>query len=88
MAMTAREQEALSRRYAFGCIVTPLSDGAFAVFAMDRTAESMVIVDSEEELALACTSRANMVERKTPSKAPPVPINTGALFAEDDDEDA
>jgi len=66
--MEKRKQEALSRRYAFRAVVTPLEDGAFAVFALDLSSESLVIVNDAEELALAIVSRANMLERKTPSK--------------------
>jgi len=65
--MEKRRQEALSRRYAFRAAVTPLEDGAFAVFALDLSSESLVIVEADD-LALAIVSRANMLERKTPSK--------------------
>jgi len=58
-----RAQEALSRRYAYRASVTPLEDGSFAVFAIDFSRESMVIVDSPEELGLAITSRANLRRR-------------------------
>jgi len=58
-----RTQEALSRRYAYRASVTPLEDGSFAVFAIDFSAESLVIVESVEELGLAITSRANLRRR-------------------------
>jgi len=66
--MTSQEQEALSRRYAFRASVTPLEDGSFAVFALDLSSESMVIVQSLDDLGLAVVSRANMSRRKTPSR--------------------
>lgn len=83
----AREQEALLNRLSDSvAVVMPLSDGSFAVFSNDRTMESMIIVDTEEELAIACNSRANMLKRKTPSKGSPVPVSTSGLFEEEEDE--
>jgi len=69
--MTKQEQEALSRRYAFRASVTPLEDGSFAVFALDLSSESMLIAKDADELALAVVSRANMLQRKTPSREEP-----------------
>jgi hypothetical protein len=66
--MHNREQEALSKRYAFRASVTPLSDGSFAVFALDLSAGSMLIVENPDDLALAIMSRANTLERKTLSQ--------------------
>ena len=77
-----REREALSRRYLTCAIVVPLNDGSFAVFASDRTSESMVIVDDTEHLSLAITSRANMIDRKTPSKG--AEVDMSSLFADED----
>jgi len=65
--MTKQEQEALSRRHVFRASVTPLEDGTFAVFALDLSAESLVVVTADD-LSLAVVSRANMLRRKTPSK--------------------
>jgi hypothetical protein len=76
------EREALSSRFERGAHVVPLSNGSFAVFAHDRTGESLIIVDRPEELMIAITSRANMADRKTPSKAPPIEINLDDLFEE------
>jgi hypothetical protein len=58
-----RTQEALRRRYAYRASVTPLEDGSFAVFAIDFSAESLVIANTVEELGLAVTSRANLRRR-------------------------
>ena len=69
--MDKRTQEALSRRYAFRASVTPLEDGSFAVFSLDLSSESMIIAADADELALAVVSRANMLQRKTPSKEEP-----------------
>jgi len=69
--MEKREQEALSRRYAFRASVVPLEDGSFAVFAIDLSAESLIIVDNVDDLALAIVSRANLLQRKTPSREEP-----------------
>lgn len=71
MPLTSREQEALSRRYNSVAIVVPLQDGSYAVFANDRTSESMLIVEDLDDLSFAITSRANMHKRKTPSKGLP-----------------
>ena len=76
------EQEALSSRFLKAAIVTPLSDGSFAVFSNDRTAESMVIVENADDIILAITSRASMLERKTPSKAPGVPVSVTSFLEE------
>lgn len=81
MAVTVQEQEALSKRYGNGvAIVVPLADGSFAVFSHDRTAEAMLIVDDNDNLAMAITSRANMHARKTPSKGRPVELNMKSLL--------
>lgn len=69
--MKTQEQEALSRRYAFRASVVPLEDGSFAVFALDLSSESLLIVNNSDDLALAIVSRANMLQRKTPSKDDP-----------------
>jgi len=61
----SREEEALTKRYEFRASVTPLEDGSFAVFALDFSEESMLIVDDVEELVLAIVSRANMKRRKS-----------------------
>jgi hypothetical protein len=66
--MEPQEQEALSRRHTFRAAVTPLSNGSFAIFALDLSAESLIIVENADDLVLAIVSRANMLERKTPSK--------------------
>lgn len=68
MPLTSREKEALAGRYNNFAVVVPLSDGAYAVFSHDKTVESMLIVDDTDDLQLAISSRANMHERKTPSK--------------------
>ena len=62
--MNPREQEALSKRYAYRASVTPLADGSFAIFSLDFSPESMVIVDNADDLGLAITSRANMNRRR------------------------
>ena len=83
--MTPQEQEALSIRYGDGvAIVAPLKDGSYAVFANDRTMESMLIITNPDELVLAITSRSNMIKRKTPSKLVRSSVSTDGLF--DDDE--
>jgi hypothetical protein len=66
--MTPQEQEALSMRHAYRAAVTPLGDGSFAVFSIDLTSESMMIVDNPDDLILAIMSRASMLKRKTPSE--------------------
>jgi hypothetical protein len=80
MPVTKQEQEALSRRYAYYAIVTPLEDGSFAVFSNDRTAESMLIVEDNDDLAMAITSRANMNRRKTPSRGRDVDLDMDSLL--------
>jgi len=77
--MHPNKQEALSRRYAFRASVTPLEDGSFAVFALDLSAESLLIVHDADELALAVVSRANMTKRKTPSKEEVRDLGLGQL---------
>lgn len=69
--MDKNEQEALSTRYAYRASVTPLEDGSFAVFALDLTAESLIIVDNPDDLVIAIMSRAAMSKRITPSKREP-----------------
>lgn len=66
--MTRQEQEALSKRYAIRACITPLSDGSFAVFSLDLSSESLLIVENADDLVLAIVSRAAMLQRKTPSK--------------------
>lgn len=79
--MTPQVQEALSKRYGSNtAIVVPLNDGSFAVFAEDRTSESLMIVNDNDSLAIAITSRAGMRERKAPSKNRDVGLNLQSLF--------
>lgn len=79
--MTPREQEALSRRYGKNtAIVVPLEDGSFAVFAEDRTSESLLIVEDNDDLAIAITSRANMRQRKAPSKNRDIGLDMKSLL--------
>ena len=79
--VTRQEQEALSKRYGNNkAHVVPLEDGSFAVFASDLTSESMVIVEDNDTLAVAITSRASMHKRKTPSKGRPVKLNMQSLL--------
>ena len=81
MTITQQEQEALSRRYGNSiAIIVPLSTGEYAVFSSDRTSESMVIVDDIDNLGLAITSRANMHQRKTPSKGKQVDLNMKGML--------
>jgi hypothetical protein len=82
--LTPQEMEALSIRYVVSAIVVPLKDGSFAVFANDRSGESLVIVQNTDDLALAITSRANMAQRKTPSRVPGAVVDLDALFDEED----
>ena len=77
IGMTPQEQEALSKHYALYCFVTPLSDGSFAVFANDRSRESMVIVD-EFGLAIAITNRANRRGRSV-GRLPDRPVDLSDL---------
>jgi hypothetical protein len=88
--MTSHEQEALSRRYAFRASVVPLEDGSFAVFALDLSSESLLIVENPDDLAFAIVSRANMLRRKTPSKDDPPPPGRRVVldFDETDFEEA
>jgi hypothetical protein len=79
--MTTQEQEALSKRYGKNvAIVIPLRDGSFAVFSEDLTSESLLIVDDNDNLAIAINSRANMHGRKTPSKNRDVGLNIKSLL--------
>lgn len=71
MPITSREKEAMSGRFENFAAVVPLSDGSYAVFSHDRTVESMLIVEDTDDLLLAIASRANMNQRKTPSKGLP-----------------
>jgi hypothetical protein len=78
--LSPSEAEALSNRFMKAAVVTPLSDGSFAVFSNDRTIESMIIAENPDDIILAITSRAAMLHRKTPSKALGVPVSVGALM--------
>jgi len=57
-------QEALSIRYQTAAIAIPLQSGRFAVFANDRTIDSLVIC-APEDLHLVVASRAKMAPRRT-----------------------
>lgn len=73
---TNREvQEALSHRYSIAAIVTPLDNGQFAVFANDRSLDSLVICSSED-LPIVIASRAKMNPRKTQPQALPSQLIT------------
>jgi hypothetical protein len=79
--MTPNEQEALSKRYGKNvAIVAPLEDGSFAVFAKDLTAESLMLVNDNDDLAIAISSRASMKERKTASRNRDVGLNMKSLL--------
>lgn len=64
---TPQVKEALYRRNSYHAVVTPLQDGSFAVFANDRSLETLLIVSNPDDLILAIVSRANLLHRKTPS---------------------
>jgi len=70
---TSQETEALRKRHTYRASVTPLSDGSFAVFAIDLSIESLLIVRDLDDLGLAISSRANMPHRVTRSKDEPPP---------------
>jgi hypothetical protein len=58
-------QEALSKRYVTAAIVVPLSDGiSFAVFANDRSQESMTICH-ENDLPIVIAGKAHMAPKRT-----------------------
>jgi hypothetical protein len=79
--LSSQEQEALSKRYGKNvAIVIPLRDGSFAVFSEDLTSESLIVVDDNDNLAMAINSRANMHGRKTPSKNRDVGLNIKSLL--------
>jgi hypothetical protein len=63
-----REKEARDLRYFQAAVVVVLRDGSFAVFANDRSSESMFIADNPDDLALAIASRFKMNDRKRISR--------------------
>lgn len=66
-------QEALSLRYVVAAIVTPLDNGQFAVFANDRSLDSLIICSSED-LPIVIASRAKMNPRKTSPQSQPIQL--------------